>query len=160
MRVTGTPAKAAARANIILAINEIDWGTKNLSVRINGLDTECWYRDVVDILEQAGERIDRDQALVRSCGLYFAPQRLGLQTGEWRDYWQARRAPQWLLDLPTAEVRRRIEERIRREVADFDGLIGLWDAINEVVIMPEFTAEPTRRRGISYAVFCLKKKNT
>lgn len=50
--------KAAARANIILAINEIDWGTKTLSVRINGLDTEFWYRDVVDILEQAGERID------------------------------------------------------------------------------------------------------
>jgi malyl-CoA/(S)-citramalyl-CoA lyase len=50
--------KAAARANIILAINEIDWGTKTLSVRINGLDTEFWYRDVVEILEQAGDRID------------------------------------------------------------------------------------------------------
>lgn len=50
--------KAAARQNIILAINEIDWGTKTLSVRINGLDTEFWYRDVVEILEQAGERID------------------------------------------------------------------------------------------------------
>lgn len=50
-------------------------------------------------------------------------------------------APTWLMGLSTAEVRRRIEERIRREVADFAGLIGLWDAINEVVIMPEFTAE-------------------
>ena len=50
--------KAAARANIIKAIGEVDWGTKTLSVRINGLDTEFWYRDVVDILEQAGERID------------------------------------------------------------------------------------------------------
>jgi malyl-CoA/(S)-citramalyl-CoA lyase len=50
--------KPAARANIIKAINEIDWGSKTLSVRINGLDTEFWYRDVVDILEQAGERID------------------------------------------------------------------------------------------------------
>jgi malyl-CoA/(S)-citramalyl-CoA lyase len=50
--------KAAARQNIILAINEIDWGTKTLSVRINGLDTEFWYRDVVEILEQAGDRID------------------------------------------------------------------------------------------------------
>ena len=48
--------KPAARANIIRAIDEIDWGTKTLSVRINGLDTEFWYRDVVDILEQAGER--------------------------------------------------------------------------------------------------------
>ncbi len=50
--------KPAARANIIKAIGEIDWGAKTLSVRINGLDTEFWYRDVVDILEQAGERID------------------------------------------------------------------------------------------------------
>ena len=50
--------KAAARANIIKAINDIDWGNKTLSVRINGLDTEFWYRDVVDVLEQAGERID------------------------------------------------------------------------------------------------------
>ena len=50
--------KPAARAEIIKAINEIDWGTKTLSVRINGLDTEFWYRDVVDILEQAGGRID------------------------------------------------------------------------------------------------------
>jgi malyl-CoA/(S)-citramalyl-CoA lyase len=50
--------KPAARANIIKAINEIDWGNKTLSVRINGLDTGFWYRDVVEVLEQAGERID------------------------------------------------------------------------------------------------------
>ena len=50
--------KAAARANIIRAIDEVDWGTKTLSVRINGLDTPFWYRDIVDVLEQAGERID------------------------------------------------------------------------------------------------------
>ncbi len=51
--------KAEARKNIITAINDIDWGNKTLSVRINGLDTEFWYRDVVEILEQAGDRIDR-----------------------------------------------------------------------------------------------------
>lgn len=51
--------KEAARANIILAINEIDWGRKTLSVRINGLDTGFWHRDVVDLLEQAGDRIDQ-----------------------------------------------------------------------------------------------------
>ena len=39
-------------------INEIDWGTKTLSVRINGLDTPYMYRDVVDVLEQAGDRLD------------------------------------------------------------------------------------------------------
>ena len=51
--------KAQARANIIQAINDIDWGKKTLSVRINGLDTPYWYRDVVDVLEQAGDRIDQ-----------------------------------------------------------------------------------------------------
>lgn len=50
--------KANARANVVKAINEVDWGTKTLSVRINGLDTEFWYRDVVDLMEQGGERLD------------------------------------------------------------------------------------------------------
>jgi malyl-CoA/(S)-citramalyl-CoA lyase len=50
--------KAQARKNVIAAVNDIDWGTKTLSVRINGLDTHYMYRDVVDVLEQAGERLD------------------------------------------------------------------------------------------------------
>ncbi len=51
--------KPQARKNVIEAINTIDWGNKTLSVRINGLDTEFWYRDVVEILEEAGDRIDQ-----------------------------------------------------------------------------------------------------
>ena len=51
--------KDQARANIIAAINDVDWGTRTLSVRINGLDTPFWYRDVVDLLEQAGDRLDQ-----------------------------------------------------------------------------------------------------
>lgn len=47
-------------------------------------------------------------------------------------------APPWLLDLPVEEVERVQRERIRREVADFAGLIDTWDAINEAVIMPVF----------------------
>ena len=43
----------------IEAIGDIDWGDKTLSVRINGLDTPYWYRDVVDLLEQASERLDQ-----------------------------------------------------------------------------------------------------
>jgi len=50
--------KEQARKNIIKALNEIDWGTKSMSIRINGLDTHYMYRDVVDIVEQAGERLD------------------------------------------------------------------------------------------------------
>jgi malyl-CoA/(S)-citramalyl-CoA lyase len=50
--------KAQARKNIIKALNEIDWGKKTMSIRINGLDTHYMYRDVVDVVEQAGERLD------------------------------------------------------------------------------------------------------
>jgi malyl-CoA/(S)-citramalyl-CoA lyase len=44
--------KDSARANV-------DWNSKYLSVRINGLDTPYWYKDVVDVMEQAGDRIDQ-----------------------------------------------------------------------------------------------------
>jgi len=51
--------KPSARAAVIAAISAVDWGAKTLSVRINGLDTPFWYRDVVDLLEQAGDRLDQ-----------------------------------------------------------------------------------------------------
>ncbi|WP_171232904.1 L-malyl-CoA/beta-methylmalyl-CoA lyase [Ruegeria sp. HKCCA4812] len=51
--------KDIARANVIEALNTVDWGSKYMSVRINGLDTHYWYRDVVDVLEQAGDRLDQ-----------------------------------------------------------------------------------------------------
>ncbi|PVA09874.1 CoA ester lyase [Pelagivirga sediminicola] len=51
--------KDLARKQTIDAINSVDWGKKYLSVRINGLDTGWWYRDVVDLLEQAGDRLDQ-----------------------------------------------------------------------------------------------------
>ena len=50
--------KEQARKNVIEALNDIDWGKKSMSVRINGLDTHYMYRDVVDVVEQAGERLD------------------------------------------------------------------------------------------------------
>jgi citrate lyase beta subunit len=50
--------KEQARKNVIEGINDIDWGSKTLSVRINGLDTHYMYRDVVDVIEQGGDRLD------------------------------------------------------------------------------------------------------
>ncbi|MDB4145530.1 CoA ester lyase [Amylibacter sp.] len=50
--------KEQARKNIIEALNDIDWGTKTMSIRINGLDTHYMYRDIVDVVEQAGTRLD------------------------------------------------------------------------------------------------------
>ena len=51
--------KDMARAQAVEAIGAVDWGNKTLSVRINGLDTPYWYRDVVDLLEQSDERLDQ-----------------------------------------------------------------------------------------------------
>ena len=51
--------KDKARKNAIDAINQIDWNNKYLSVRINGLDSPYWYRDVVELLENAGPRLDQ-----------------------------------------------------------------------------------------------------
>jgi uncharacterized protein YfaQ (DUF2300 family) len=56
----------------------------------------------------AGGKIERDQALVRSCGLYFEPARLGISNAGWREYWQARQAPEWLLDLPSLQPSTRV----------------------------------------------------
>ncbi len=50
--------KEEARRNVIRALNEIDWGNKTVSVRVNGLDTHYMYRDVVEVIEQTGERLD------------------------------------------------------------------------------------------------------
>ncbi len=44
----------------------------------------------------------------------------------------------WLMQYPDEEILRRQLERIHRDVSAFRGVIGLWDVINEVVIMPVF----------------------
>ena len=52
--------KEQARKNVIQALHDIDWRGlgQTVSVRINGLDTHYMYRDVVDLMEQAGDRLD------------------------------------------------------------------------------------------------------
>lgn len=52
--------KLQARKNVINAINDLDWAGHGItvSIRINGLDTQYMVRDVVDLVEQCGEKID------------------------------------------------------------------------------------------------------
>ncbi len=52
--------KEQARRNVIQALLDLDWrgAGKTVSVRINGIDTHYMYRDVVDVVEQAGHRLD------------------------------------------------------------------------------------------------------
>ena len=46
-----------------------------------------------------GGHIDREHALVQSCGRFFEPARLQLDPSDWRKYWTAAHAPAWLRDL-------------------------------------------------------------
>lgn len=50
-------------------------------------------------------------------------------------------APTWLMDLDDRTVEAVVRDRIRREAAGFAGVVEMWDAINESVILPVFTAE-------------------
>mgnify|MGYP001579509420 CR=1 FL=1 len=46
-----------------------------------------------------GETLQRDQALAKSCGLYFDPVRLKLDASQWRRFWHSRATPAGLEDL-------------------------------------------------------------
>jgi malyl-CoA/(S)-citramalyl-CoA lyase len=50
--------KEQARRNVIDALREQDFSRCSISIRINGLDTHYCYRDIVDVVEQAGEHVD------------------------------------------------------------------------------------------------------
>ena len=50
--------KPQARVNIVQALNEVNWGNKTVTCRINGLDTPLCYQDVLALVEKGGERLD------------------------------------------------------------------------------------------------------
>ena len=50
--------KVKARKNTIAALNDLDWSKTSVSVRINGLDTHYCYHDIIDVVEQAGDKLD------------------------------------------------------------------------------------------------------
>jgi citrate lyase subunit beta/citryl-CoA lyase len=50
--------KESARARVIEALQTLDFGTTTVVVRVNGTDTPHYYRDLIDVVEQAGSRLD------------------------------------------------------------------------------------------------------
>jgi citrate lyase subunit beta/citryl-CoA lyase len=50
--------KEAARAKVVDAIKNQDWGEKVLCVRVNAWDTEWTYGDVIEVVGNAGERLE------------------------------------------------------------------------------------------------------
>jgi citrate lyase subunit beta/citryl-CoA lyase len=50
--------KAPARAKVVNALKTLDWGKKTRAVRINNLETEYAYQDIIEVVEAAHEYID------------------------------------------------------------------------------------------------------
>jgi uncharacterized protein YfaQ (DUF2300 family) len=105
---------------------EVDNARAELPYRCGGHSREEVY------CCEPGGSIGRERALVRSCGLYFAPHRLGIGAADWRAYWQARQMPEWLQELaalrpetevPVAELLRALaalpaQDELRRVLLD------------------------------------------
>ncbi len=51
-------SKEGARGDVAWALGELDWGVRPKLFRVNALDTRWFYRDVVEVVEAAGERLD------------------------------------------------------------------------------------------------------
>ena len=50
--------KAEARSTVIEAVADNDWSDKILAYRMNGLDTQWWYNDLIEVVSAVGDTID------------------------------------------------------------------------------------------------------
>ena len=51
-------AKREARGTVVEALTSLDWGAKTRAVRINDLETEYCYEDIIEVVEKAGGALD------------------------------------------------------------------------------------------------------
>jgi citrate lyase subunit beta / citryl-CoA lyase len=51
--------KAGARKEVVRALMELDWQTRPTLYRANALDTPYFYRDLIEVVERAGDRLDK-----------------------------------------------------------------------------------------------------
>src|ERR1700724_203777 len=50
--------KVGARSKVVDSVKNLDWGEKVLCVRVNAWDTKWTYGDFMDVVGNAGERLD------------------------------------------------------------------------------------------------------
>ena len=55
---TAPSEKTGARSVVVESLRTLDFGRRGVAVRVNGADTQWCYRDVVDVVEAVGDRID------------------------------------------------------------------------------------------------------
>jgi citrate lyase beta subunit len=51
-------SKPAARGDVVSALQELDWRGRLTVFRANALDTPYFYRDLIEVVEQAGDSLD------------------------------------------------------------------------------------------------------
>src|SRR3712207_94448 len=51
-------SKAAARGDVVPALEELDWRGRPGLYRANALDTSYFYRDLIEVVEEAGNSLD------------------------------------------------------------------------------------------------------
>jgi citrate lyase beta subunit len=51
-------SKAAARGDVVSALQELDWRGRPTVFRANALDTSYFYRDLIEVVEEAGNSLD------------------------------------------------------------------------------------------------------
>jgi citrate lyase beta subunit len=51
-------SKAAARGDVVSALEELDWRGRPGLYRANALDTPYFYRDLIEVVEEAGDSLD------------------------------------------------------------------------------------------------------
>ena len=51
-------SKAGARGDVVGALRELDRGGRRTIYRVNALDTGWFYRDLIEVVEKAGEHLD------------------------------------------------------------------------------------------------------
>jgi citrate lyase subunit beta/citryl-CoA lyase len=49
--------KAASRQNVVRAFKDLDWGRKPPAYRVNGVDTQYFHRDLIEVVEEAGDAV-------------------------------------------------------------------------------------------------------
>lgn len=51
-------AKAAGRVNVVRALRDLQWGSAGRAFRVNAVQTPHFYRDLIEVVEQAGNRLE------------------------------------------------------------------------------------------------------
>jgi citrate lyase subunit beta/citryl-CoA lyase len=51
-------SKAAARGDVVSVLEELDWHGRSALFRANALDTPYFYRDLIEVVEEAGNSLD------------------------------------------------------------------------------------------------------